>query len=257
MSRKLFTLSLIALVMLLGATGAMAQDQVLRIATGSSGVANFSFQILSAGGDQQNWITFQSVPPLYFDVDSNLHTGYFNSWAQNEDSTVWTFTVDRMLAGPMALESLRSRSLIPGRFKPRRLNSVGRIRTYLGNVAGFADAREMGAVDAMTVDVLVCRRLMTRPCRLSWYCRIRSSSGASPRRIWQSPAPRTSWSTASTNSGSGKQSDRQRPFILTSFDADLQTAEMTPNPEWWKEGPILEKVVFMFVTDQQIVARWR
>ena len=61
--------------MLLGATGAMAQDQVLRIATGSSGVANFSFQILSAGGDQQNWITFQSVPPLYFDVDSNLHTG--------------------------------------------------------------------------------------------------------------------------------------------------------------------------------------
>ena len=52
MSRKLFTLTLIALVMLLGATGAMAQDQVLRIATGSSGVANFSFQILSAGGDQ-------------------------------------------------------------------------------------------------------------------------------------------------------------------------------------------------------------
>ena len=43
------------------------------------------------------------------------------------------------------------------------------------------------------------------------------------------------------------------PFILTSFDADLQTAELTPNPEWWKEGPILEKVSFQFVPDQQIV----
>ena len=28
---------------------------------------------------------------------------------------------------------------------------------------------------------------------------------------------------------------------------------MTPNPEWWKEGPILEKVTFQFVPDQQIV----
>ena len=80
MSRKLFTLLIVLLVFMLSATGALAQDQVLRIATGSSGVANFSFQILSAGGDQQNWITFQSVPPLYFDVDFNLNTGYFNAW---------------------------------------------------------------------------------------------------------------------------------------------------------------------------------
>ncbi|MDE2638704.1 MAG: hypothetical protein OXI30_20240, partial [Chloroflexota bacterium] len=65
MSKKLLSLLIVALVLLMSATGALAQDeQVLRIATGSSGVANFSFQILSAGGDQQNWITFQSVPPL-------------------------------------------------------------------------------------------------------------------------------------------------------------------------------------------------
>ena len=94
MSKKLLTLFIVALVLMLSATGVMAQDQVLRIASGSSGVATFSFQILSAGGDQQNWITFQSVPPLYFDVDFNLKTGYFNAWDSNEDGTVWTFTVD-------------------------------------------------------------------------------------------------------------------------------------------------------------------
>ena len=60
MSKKLLTLFIVALVLMLSATGVMAQDQVLRIASGSSGVATFSFQILSAGGDQQNWITFQS-----------------------------------------------------------------------------------------------------------------------------------------------------------------------------------------------------
>ena len=123
----------------------MAQDQVLRIATGSSGVANFSFQILSAGGDQQNWITFQSVPPLYFDVDFNLNTGYFNGWDSNEDGTVWTFTIDpdaRWSDGT----SINAQQVIDSwQVQAAPLNSVGRIRTYLGNVVGFADAREMAA----------------------------------------------------------------------------------------------------------------
>ena len=51
MSKKLLALFIVALVLMLSATGVMAQDQELRIATGSAGVANFSFQILSAGGD--------------------------------------------------------------------------------------------------------------------------------------------------------------------------------------------------------------
>ena len=240
--------------MLLGATGVMAQDQVLRIATGSSGVANFSFQILSAGGDQQNWITFQSVPPLYFDVDSNLHTGYFNSWAQNEDSNVWTFTVD-----PDALWSdgtgISAQQVVDSwQVQAAPLNSVGRIRTYLGNVAGFADAREMAAVDAMTVDVPGLSALDDSTVQVELVL----------------PDPIFFWRIATAHMAIARAEDVLEhgfnefwkpennpivngPFILTSFDADLQTAEMTPNPEWWKEGPILEKVVFMFVTDQQIV----
>ena len=126
---------------------------MLRIATGSSGVANFSFQILSAGGDQQNWITFQSVPPLYFDVDSNLHTGYFNSWAQNEDSTVWTFTVDPDARWSDGTGISAQQVVDSWQVQAAPLNSVGRIRTYLGNVVGFADAREMATEDAMTVEV--------------------------------------------------------------------------------------------------------
>ena len=131
----------------------MAQDQVLCIATDSSGVANFSFQNLCAGGDQQNWITFQSVSPLYFDVDFNLNARYFNAWESNEDGTVWTFTTDpdaRWSDGT----SINARQVIDSwQVQAAPLDSVGRIRTYLGNVVGFADAREMAAEDAMTVEV--------------------------------------------------------------------------------------------------------
>lgn len=254
MSSKIFTLTLIALVMLLGATGVMAQDQELRIATGSSGVANFSFQILSAGGDQQNWITFQSVPPLYFDVNSNLHTGYFNDWSQNEDSTVWTFTVDPEARWSDGSAITAQQVVDSWQVQAAPLNSVGRIRTYLGNVVGFADAREMAAEDAMTVDVSGLSALDDSTVQVELVL----------------PDPIFFWRIATAHMAIARAEDVLEhgfnefwkpennpivngPFILTSFDADLKTAEMTPNPEWWKDGPILEKVSFQFVTDQTTV----
>ena len=254
MSRKLLTLFVFALVLLLSATGALAQDQALRIATGSSGVANFSFQILSAGGDQQNWITFQSVPPLYFDVNSNLHTGYFNDWSQNEDGTVWTFTVDPAARWSDGTSITAQQVVDSWQVQAAPLNSVGRIRTYLGNVAGFADAREMAAEDAMTVDVSGLSALDDSTVQVELVL----------------PDPIFFWRIATAHMAIARAEDVLEhgfnefwkpennpivngPFILTSFDADLQTAEMTPNPEWWKDGPLLEKVTFMFVTDQTTV----
>jgi peptide/nickel transport system substrate-binding protein len=45
------------------------------------------------------------------------------------------------------------------------------------------------------------------------------------------------------------------PFILTQLDPDLRTATLEPNPHWWMdEGPYLDKVTFIFVTDQQTKA---
>ena len=82
-----------------------------------------------------------------------MHTGYFNSWAQNEDSTVWTFTVDPDARWSDGTGISAQQVVDSWQVQAAPLNSVGRIRTYLGNVAGFADAREMAAVDAMTVDV--------------------------------------------------------------------------------------------------------
>lgn len=252
MSKRLLSLFVVALVLLMSATGALAQDeQVLRIATGSSGVANFSFQILSAGGDQQNWIQFQSVPPLYFDVDSNLHTGYFNAWDQNEDSTVWTFTVDPNARWSDGTAITAQQVIDSWQVQAAPLNSVGRIRTYLGNVAGFADAREMAAEDAMTVDVSGLSALDDSTVQVELVL----------------PDPIFFWRIATAHMAIARAEDVLEhgfnefwkpennpivngPFILTSFDADQQTAEMTPNPEWWKDGPILESVSFIFVPDQ-------
>ena len=254
MYRRLLCSLLIALLLLMGATGALAQDQVLRIATGSSGVANFSFQILSAGGDQQNWITFQSVPPLYFDVDFNLQTGYFNSYSSNEDGTVWTFSVDPDARWSDGTSITAQQVIDSWQVQAAPLNSVGRIRTYLGNVAGFADAREMAAEDAMTVDVPGLSALDDMTVQVELVL----------------PDPIFFWRIATAHMAIARAEDVLEhgfnefwkpennpivngPFILTSFDADLQTAELTPNPEWWKDGPILESVSFIFVPDQQIV----
>ncbi len=254
MYKKLFTLVVLLMLLMLSATGALAQDQVLRIATGSSGVAAFSFQTLSAGGDQQNWITFQSVPPLYFDVDLNLQTGYFNGWDSNDDGTVWTFTVDPAARWSDGTAITAQQVIDSWQVQAAPLNSVGRIRTYLGNVAGFAEAREMAAEDAMTVEVSGLSTLDDATVQVELVL----------------PDPIFFWRIATAHMAIARAEDVLEhgfnefwkpennpvvngPFILTAYDADLQTAEMTPNPEWWKEGPELEKVVFQFVPDQQIV----
>ncbi len=255
MYKRLLSLFVVALLLLLSISGALAQDeQVLRIATGSSGVANFSFQILSAGGDQQNWITFQSVPPLYFDVDFNLQTGYFNDWSHNEDGTVWTFSVDPEARWSDGTGITAQQVIDSWQVQAAPLNSVGRIRTYLGNVAGFAEAREMAAEDAMTVEVSGLSALDDATVQVELVL----------------PDPVFFWRIATAHMAIARAEDVLEhgfnefwkpennpivngPFILTSFDADQPSAELTPNPEWWKDGPLLDSVSFIFVPDQQIV----
>ncbi|MXX51800.1 MAG: hypothetical protein F4Z39_12440, partial [Chloroflexi bacterium] len=243
MTRKMLCMLLVGLLLLLGVTGALAQDQELRIATGSSGVANFSFQILSAGGDQQNWITFQSVPPLYFDVDFNLQTGYFNDWSKSDDSKSWTFTVDPAARWSDGASITAQQVIDSWQVQAAPLNSVGRIRTYLGNVVGFADAREMAAEDAMTVEVsglsapdesTVAVELVLPDPIFFWRIATAHMAIARAEDVLEHGFNEF-WKPENNPIVNG-------PFILTSFDADNQTAEMTPNPEWWKDGPLLDKV---------------
>ena len=242
---------------LLGVFTVAAQEggQVLRIATGSSGVATFSFNTLTAGGDQQNWITLQSVPPLYFDVDLNLQPGFFNSWESNEDGTVWTFGIDPRAQWSDGTPITAQQVIDSWQIQVAPLNNVGRIRTYLGNVAGFVEAREAAAEDAASVEVSGLESLDDSTVQVTLVL----------------PDPAFHWRIATAHMSIARAEDVLEygfnefwkpennpivngPFILTALDENLQTAEMTPNPNWWMdEGPYLDKVTFQFVPDQQII----
>lgn len=254
--RSQLIILLMLVAALFSAFGATAQDeQVLRIATGSSGVATFSFATLTAGGDQQNWITLQSVPPLYFDVDLNLKPGFFASWESNDDGTVWSFSIDSSAQWSDGTSITAQQVIDSWQIQVAPLNNVGRIRTYLGNVAGFADAREAAAEDASSVEVSGLQVLDDSTVQVTLVL----------------PDPAFHWRIATAHMSVARAEDVLEhgfneywkpannpivngPFILTSFDENLQTAEMTPNPNWWMdEGPHLDKVVFQFVPDQQIV----
>jgi peptide/nickel transport system substrate-binding protein len=250
-------LLLIMLVALSGVFTAAAQEgeQVLRIATGSSGVATFSFNTITAGGDQQNWITLQSVPPLYFDGDLNLTPGFFSAWESNEDGTVWSFTVDPRAQWSDGTPMTAQQVVDSWQIQIAPLNNVGRIRTYLGNVVGFAEAREAADPEAMSVavdglqvvdDATVQVSLVTPDPAFHWRIATAHMAVTRAENVLEYGFNEF-WKPQNNPIVNG-------PFILTSLDENLQTAEMTPNPNWWMdEGPYLDKVTFQFVPDQQII----
>ncbi len=229
-------------------------EQVLRIATGSSGSASFEFNGAEAGADQQNWTTLQYVPPMYFDVDYNLKPGIFSAWESNEDGSVWTFTVDPRAKWSDNTAITAQQVVDSWQVQMAPINNVGRIRGYLGNVEGFTEARDAAAAEDMMVEVpglqalddaTVQVTLVTPDPAFHW--RI-ATAHMSPNRAdkileygWTEY-----WRPENNPIVSG-------PYILTAFNADLQTAEMEPNPNWWMdEGPYLDKITFQFVPDAQV-----
>ena len=255
MSKKLLSMLLIVLALSLSVSSVLAQEQELRIATGSSGVATFSFNTLTAGGDQQNWITLQSVPPLYFDVDLNLQPGFFSSWEANDDSSVWTFTIDSRAQWSDATPITAQQVIDSWQIQAAPINNVGRIRTYLGGVEGFAEARESAAEDATSVEISGLQAVDDSTVQVTLAI-------GDPAFHWRIATAHMSVARAEDVIEYGfnefwKPENNpivNGPFILTAMDEDLQTAAMTPNPNWWMdEGPYLDKISFQFVPDQQIV----
>lgn len=255
--RSQLTILTLFLVLLFSAFGAAAQDgeQVLRIATASSGASSFDFNNLQAGADQQNWTTFQYVPPMYFDADLNLQPGFFASWESNEDSTVWTFTLDPRAKWSDNTPMTAQQVVDSWQIQVAPINAVGRITGYLGNVVGFAEARAAAAPDAPTVEVSGLQALDDATVQVSlvkpdpaFYWRIATAhmSVARADKVLDY-GYNEYWKPENNPIVNG-------PFILTAFDENLQTAEMTPNPNWWMdEGPYLDKVTFQFVPDGQII----
>jgi ABC-type transport system substrate-binding protein len=165
-----------------------AEEQVLRIMSGSSGSADFEFNCLVAGSDLQSWIPFFYVPPLYFDVDLNLKPGTFESWESNEDKTVWQFHLNNQAVfsdgSPITAADVKGTWEI--QINP--VNDISRIRGYLGNVVGFAEARDTGdradvsgikVLDEHTVEVTLVNPDPVFHWRIATCRRSRSSSTTS------------------------------------------------------------------------------
>lgn len=230
-------------------------EQVLRIATGSSGQASFEFNPVQAGSDQQNWTTLQYTPPMYFDVENNLQPGVFESWEANEDSTVWTFKIDPRAQWSDETPITAQQVVDSWQIQVAPINSVGRITGYLGNVQGFAEAREAAAAEDMIVQVSGLQALDDSTVQVSlvnpdpafhWRIATAHLVAARPDKALEFGLTEF-WRPENGPIVSG-------PYILTAYDPDLQTAEMEPNPNWWMdEGPYLDKITFQFVPDAQVI----
>jgi peptide/nickel transport system substrate-binding protein len=223
-----------------------AEEQVLRIMSGSSGSASFAFNCLVAGSDLQSWIPFFYVPPLYFDVDLNLKPGVFESWEASDDATVWQFHINRQAVfsdgSPITAADVKGTWEI--QINP--ISDVGRIRGYLGNVVGFTEARDTGdradvegirVLDEHTVEVSLVDADPVFHWRIAT-CHLPAIKVEQfDQYDWD-----TYWLPENDPVFSG-------PFVLTAYDPDLKTAQAVRNPNWWMaEGPYLDRIVFTFVT---------
>jgi peptide/nickel transport system substrate-binding protein len=248
MRKQMFILGLVV-VFVISIVGNIAAEQVLRIATASSGETAFTFYPLQCGSDGQNWYPFNWVPPLYFDVNMKLQPGIFNSWEHNADSTVWTFKID-----PRAKFSDNTpvtAADVKGTWEAMANPEVrcGRSRTYLSNVVGFQEAREAANFSPMpglkVIDNTTLEVTLLKPDP-AFHWRI-ATCHLNPVKISQAREKgiQEFWRPENNPAVTG-------PFKLETYDPNLNTATMVPNPNWWMgEGPYLDKITFEFVPDPQ------
>jgi len=234
---------------------AAAKEQVLRIITGSSGEASFNFNGLMMGSDFHNWKPMLFVPPLYFDKDLKLQPGAFESWEPNDDATVWTFKIDARAKWSDGTPVTATDFKLSWEACVDPNTPTGRVTGYLGNVEGFAEAREEGAPhDVSGLEVLDDRTLQVTLVNpdpaFHWRIATTHLNAVKGEHYWEygSDGWDEYWLPENNPVYNG-------PFILTQFDPDLRTATLEPNPHWWMdEGPYLDKITFIFVTDQQTMA---
>ena len=228
-----------------------APEQILRIATGSSGVSSFTFTPMKGGGDQQSWQTLVWMPPMYFDEEfKDLSAGVFNKWEPNKEFTEWVFSID-----PKAIWSDGSK-LTAADFKGTweimadPLTEHGRIKGYIGNVEGFEDVKAGTATEMsglVAVDDTTFKVKLLTPDPLFHY-RI-ATTHMNPVKPEQARGNQADfWKPESNPVVSG-------PFMLETYDPDLGEATMVRNPNWWGDTkPYLEKIIFQFVPAAETAA---
>lgn len=225
-----------------------AAEQVLRINSGSVGATNFRLYPMYGGGDMSNWQAFIWVGPLYFDADLNLQPGVFDSWTPNDDFTEWTFTIDPAAVWSDGTRITANDVVGTWTLMIDPLTEQGRIPQFIGNVVGFAEEREnpdrevegLEAVDDLTVRVM----LVNSDAIFHW--RI-ATTLMNPVKIEQAlENVHDFWLPENNPASSG-------PYMIESFDPDLQEVILVPNPNWWKDdGPYLERIEIRFQPEPEI-----
>ncbi|MDQ3541299.1 MAG: ABC transporter substrate-binding protein, partial [Chloroflexota bacterium] len=126
----------------------MAPEQVLRIQSGSGGGTSFELQPMAGGNDMEAVQTLWFLPPMYFDVDLNLQPLIIDTWQGNEDSTVWTFTIDPRAQWSDGTPITAAQVKGSWELMADPLADNSRIQTYMGNVQGFDQVLSLAATEA-------------------------------------------------------------------------------------------------------------
>jgi peptide/nickel transport system substrate-binding protein len=230
-----------------------AKEQVLRIATGSSGSASFDFFPMRGGSDNETWMPLLYMPPMYFDeAFKELKPGVFISWESNKEFTVWTFKLDpkAKFSDNSPITAQETKLTWEIMTNPKLDPPHGRIASYISNVKGFQDLRDgkatemagLKAVDDRTLEVT-----LDKPDPLFAF-RI-GTTHMNPIKASQAKANlKEFWLPANKPVFSG-------PYMLSAFNPDTKEATFVKNPNWWKdEGPYLDKIEFKFVPDAETIA---
>jgi peptide/nickel transport system substrate-binding protein len=228
-----------------------APEQVLRIATGSSGSASFTFTPMGGGGDQQSWQPLVWMPPMYFDeAFQDLKPGIFAEWKPNEDFTEWVFSIDTRAqwsdGTPVTAADVKGTWEIMA----DPLTEHGRITGYIGKVEGFQDVFEQKTTDMTGLTVVDDATFKVKLIAADplFHYRI-ATTHMNPVKAEQArDNVHDFWKPENSPAVSG-------PYMLESYNPDLGEATMVPNPNWWgDEGPYLSQITFQFIPEAETVA---
>lgn len=227
-----------------------AETQVLRINSGSTGSASFTFFPMSGGGDHQSWMPLLFVPPMYFDVDLQLQPGVFNAWKSNEDYTEWVFSIDPRAIWSDGSPITAADVKLTWELMALPESTMGRITQYLGGVEGFQAYRNLETEEIaglVVVDDATIQVNLAAPNPV-FHWNIATTHMNPIKASLAVDAIDTFWLPENNPVYSG-------PYMLESYNPDLQEAVLIPNPNWWMdEGPYLDRIEIRFAPDPETLS---
>lgn len=195
------------------------------------------------------WASLWFLPPMYFDIDLNLQPLIFDSWQANEDSTVWTFTIDPRAQWSDATPITAAQVKGSWELMADPLSDNTRIQDYMKDVEGFDQVVSLAATEAPGLVVVDERTLEVRLIASDpvFHWRV-ATVHLCPVKVEQAREdPAFFWRPENYPACSG-------PYRLESWDPDAGTAAMGKNPNWWLgEGQYLDRIEFRDVTDEGTV----